>query len=123
MEKQGTGVRDGRVATATPPIVTPADQRRRWWYVVALVVLNAADLVTTRLVLDAGGQETNPLMAPIMDGRLVPILAKTMALLAVALCVAARPAKTRLVDWALVICTGWYGGVVFWNMIVIAVLR
>ena len=123
MEKQGTGVRDGRVATATPTIVTPADQRRRWWYVVALVVLNAADLVTTRLVLDAGGQETNPLMAPIMDGWLVPILAKTMALLAVALCVAARPAKTRLVDWALVICTGWYGGVVFWNMIVIAVLR
>ncbi len=80
-------------ATATPPVLTPADQRRRWWYVVALVVLNAADLVTTRLVLDAGGQETNPLMAPIMDGWLVPILAKTMALLAVALCVAARPGQ------------------------------
>lgn len=123
MEENGTGVPEGRVAVATPSGLTPADQRRRWWYVVALVVLNAADLVTTRLVLDAGGQETNPLMAPIMDGWLIPVLAKTMALLAVALCVAARPAKTRLVDWALVICTGWYGGVVLWNLVVIAVLR
>jgi hypothetical protein len=123
MDMRGTGVREDRVAAAATSTLTSADMRRRWIYVMALVVLNAADLVTTHFVLAAGGQETNPLMAPIIDGWLVPVLAKAMALLAVALCVAAKPAKTRLVDWALVICTGWYGGVVLWNMVVIAVLH
>lgn len=121
MNMQGTGVRDDRVAVATVPRLTPEDIRRRWSYVLALVILNAADLVTTHFVLAGGGQETNPLMAPIIDGWLVPVLAKAMALLAVALCVAAKPDKTRIVDWALVLCTGWYGGVVLWNMVVIAV--
>jgi hypothetical protein len=121
MKMQGTGVRDDRVALTTVPRLTPEDIRRRWFYVLALVVLNAADLVTTHFVLLGGGQETNPLMAPIIDGWLVPVLAKAMALLAVALCVAAKPDKTKIVDWALVLCTGWYGGVVLWNMVVIAV--
>ncbi len=103
--------------------LTSADARRRWHFVVALVVLNGADLLTTHFVLANGGQETNPLMAPIIDGWLVPVVAKCLALMAVALCVAARPAKSRLVDWALVITTGWYGGVVAWNTVVIVLLR
>ena len=121
MDIQGAGIREEPVAAATASRLTPEDIRRRWFYVLALVVLNAADLVTTHFVLAGGGRETNPLMAPIIDGWLVPVLAKGMALMAVALCVAAKPDKTRVVDWALVICTGWYGGVVLWNMVVIAV--
>lgn len=121
MDMQGTGVREDRVAVAAAD-PTAADMQRRWYFVLALVVLNAADLGSTRLVLDAGGSETNPLMAPIIDGWLVPSLAKAMALLAVALCVAAKPSKSRIVDWALVGCTGWYGGVVIWNMILFAML-
>ena len=121
MEMQGVGIREERVAVATAPRLTPQDIRRRWFYVLALAVLNAADLVTTHFVLAGGGQEANPLMAPIIDGWLVPVVAKGLALLAVALCVAAKPDKTRVVDWALVACTGWYGGVVLWNMVVIAV--
>jgi hypothetical protein len=101
------------------PVPTDTIQRR-WLLLAMLAVLNALDLVTTRLVLEAGGTEGNPLMAPIIDHPVAPILVKTMAIVLVAGLLRACPPRSRVVDAGLLGVTLGYLVVVGWNMLNLA---
>ena len=90
---------------------------RRWFLLAVLGALNLLDLVTTRLVLDAGGQEANPLMAPIIHHPFAPALVKMGGFVLVAMALNACPARSRIVDRALVSVTGLYLGIVGWNLL------
>jgi hypothetical protein len=48
---------------ALPPGIPVA----RWIMAAALLSLNLLDVVTTKLILKAGGSEANPVMAPLVD--------------------------------------------------------
>jgi hypothetical protein len=100
--------------------VPEATIQRRWLLLASLAVLNALDLVTTRLVLDVGGTESNPLMAPIIHHPVAPILVKTVGILMVAGLLRACPPKSRLVDASLIGVTFGYLIVVCWNMLNLA---
>ncbi|MEL7209791.1 MAG: DUF5658 family protein [Actinomycetota bacterium] len=102
--------------------VPDATIHRRWLLLVMLAILNALDLVTTRLVLDAGGTEGNPLMAPIIHHPVAPILVKTAGIAMVACLLRACPPKSRLVDAGLVGVTLGYTIVVCWNMLNLATI-
>ena len=96
--------------------------QRRWLMLAVLAVLNAVDLVTTRMVLDAGGTEGNPLMAPIIHHPVAPILVKTVAIALVACLLRACPARSRVVDIGLLGVTLGYMVVVSWNMLNLATI-
>src|SRR4051794_33600898 len=49
---------------------------RRWFMLAILGALNLLDLVTTKLVLSAGGAEANPVMAPVIHHPYAPALIK-----------------------------------------------
>jgi len=82
---------------------------------VALVVLNAADLVTTRLALARGGIEANPLAKIMLTGYRVEIV-KALALLALAWRVMTRNPTlwVALAAWAV---TGVYAMTVVSNVL------
>jgi hypothetical protein len=96
--------------------------QRRWLMLAMLAVLNAVDLVTTRLVLEAGGTEGNPLMAPIIHHPVAPILVKTAAIALVACLLRGCPARSRVVDIGLLGVTLGYMVVVSWNMLNLATI-
>lgn len=96
--------------------------QRRWLLLGVLAVLNALDLVTTRMVLDAGGTESNPLMAPFIHHPVAPILIKTAGIAMVAGLLRCCPPKSRLVDTGLLGVTIGYMIVVGWNMLNLAVV-
>jgi hypothetical protein len=96
--------------------------QRRWLLLVTLAALNALDLVTTRLVLDAGGTESNPLMAPIIHHPVIPILVKSVGIALVALLLRACPPRSRLVDATLLGVTIGYLLVVGWNLLNLAMI-
>ncbi|KAA0234069.1 MAG: hypothetical protein JJLCMIEE_00946 [Acidimicrobiales bacterium] len=92
----------------------------RWMLTASLLVLNYLDVMVTRLVLDAGGREVNPLMEPVMDGTLGPVLVKTAVVAVIALLLLACPPRSRLVDHGLAVVVGVYAVVVSWNALVLA---
>ncbi|MEM9468085.1 MAG: DUF5658 family protein [Actinomycetota bacterium] len=94
---------------------------QRWSLFVTLAVLNVLDVITTELVIQAGGHETNPLIKPIVDSVLAVSLVKAIALLVVGLLLA-RCRPSRAIDVALTLTTGWYVAVVIWNTVVLALL-
>ena len=94
---------------------------QRWSLFLALVVLNLLDVITTELVLRAGGHETNPLIQPFVDNVFAVAGLKAVALTVVGLLLArCRPSKA--IDLGLVITTGWYVAVVIWNTTVLSLL-
>lgn len=84
-----------------------------------LVALNAADLVTTRLVLDRGGAEANPLLEPVVASVLGAVALKAMCLAIIGLLLARCRRTTRVVA-LLVAVDVWYAFVVLWNVRVLA---
>jgi Domain of unknown function (DUF5658) len=90
---------------------------RRWFLLAILGALNLLDLVTTKLVLNAGGVEANPVMAPIIHHPYAPALVKTAGFLAVALVLRACPPRSAIVDRALVFVTVLYTAIVSWNLV------
>ena len=94
---------------------------QRWALFVALVVLNVFDIVTTEAVLARGGRETNPILEPLVDSMLTVSMLKAVVLVIVG-CLLLRCRPSKLIDFALVITTGWYGAVVAWNVTVLALL-
>lgn len=92
----------------------------RWILTASLLVLNYLDVMVTRLVLDAGGREANPLMQPVMDGVLGPVLLKTAVVAVIALLLLACPPRSRLVERGLALVVGVYAVVVSWNALVLA---
>ena len=90
---------------------------RRWFLLAILGALNLLDLVTTKLVLHAGGAEANPIMAPIIHHPVAPALVKAGGFVLVAMVLKACPARSKMVDRALVTVTGLYLAIVFWNLV------
>jgi hypothetical protein len=114
----------GVLSAVHPEIAVVTAPRVRWWrqtrlLVLLLGVLNIADLVTTRLVLDRGGSEGNPVMAPLVEGMWAAALLKLgcVALIAV---LAQRCLGSVRVRWGLLIVCSWYAAVVSWNLVVLA---
>jgi hypothetical protein len=109
-------LRDGQAMVAVLP---DAEQvlARRWFLLAVLGALNLLDLVTTRMVLSAGGQEANPLMAPIIHHPFAPALVKTGGFVLVAMVLKACPPRSAIVDRALVGVTGLYMAIVGWNLL------
>ena len=95
-----------------------ATQRRLQLYWI-LWLLNAIDIVTTKLVLDRGGTEKNPIMEPLMEGLWGAIAVKVAVLAVVGLLITKCPPRSRRPDVALVFVTGWYFAVVAWNLAVL----
>ena len=102
--------------------ISAARVSRRWYLLTALTILNILDLVTTRAVLDLGGEELNPLMQSIVADPIAPVLVKTAGLMVVALILRACPPTSRVVDRGLLMATLFYGVVVSWNVINLGLL-
>ncbi len=90
---------------------------RRWFLLAILGALNLMDLVSTKMVLNAGGQEANPFMAPIIHHPYAPALVKTAGFVLVALVLKACPPRSAIVDRALVAVTLLYTAIVSWNLV------
>lgn len=90
---------------------------RRWFLLAILGALNLLDLVSTKLVLNAGGAEANPLMAPIIHHPYAPALVKTAGFLMVAFVLRACPPRSAIVDRALLFVTVLYTAIVSWNLV------
>src|ERR1044071_2218207 len=111
MATSGILERDG--ASAQPPATqVPARRRFRLGYtpgvlVVFLGLLNLADILTTKAVLDRGGVEGNPLMKPLVDGMWGAALVKLGLLVLVAALVQRCPRSVRLLR-GLTAVVGWY---------------
>ena len=114
---------DLRDGSARVEVLRDVDQvvARRWFLVAVLAALNVLDLVSTRLVLAAGGEEGNPLMAPIIHHPYAPVLVKAAGLGLVALALKACPPRSRVVDRALCAVTVLYLAIVTWNLVNLAV--
>lgn len=94
---------------------------QRWSLFVTLVVLNLFDVITTELVIRAGGHETNPFIQPIVHNFWMVALLKAAALTVVGVLLSrARP--SRAIDLGLTLTTGWYVAVVIWNTVVLALV-
>jgi hypothetical protein len=109
-------LRDGTAAVAVLPGVEVV-LARRWFLLAILGALNVLDLISTQLVIEAGGQEFNPVMAPIIHHPIAPAAVKTAGFLLVALVLRACPPRSAIVDRALVTVTGIYTLVVSWNLL------
>ena len=82
---------------------------------VGLVVLNLFHLATTRLVLDRGGEEGNPVMAPIIHNVFGAFAIKVLCLALIGgLIVRSRRSARMLLVLAAV--DAWYVLVIFWNL-------
>jgi hypothetical protein len=82
---------------------------------VSLVVLNALDLLTTRMVLDRGGEEGNPIMAPIVHNLAAATLIKALCLALIwALILRSQRSPRMLVVIGAV--NVWYAIVIVWNL-------
>lgn len=68
-------------------------------------------------MLHAGGAEANPIMAPIIHHPVAPALVKTCGFVMVAMVLKACPARSKMVDRALVTVTGLYLAIVTWNLL------
>ena len=102
---------------ATAGTAAMALHAQRRWLFGFLVALNLLDVITTELVLQAGGVETNPIMQPVVHSVPMVILVKVIALSAAGLLLLkAKP--SLMVDIALTIVTGWYTAVIVWNVLV-----
>ena len=93
----------------------------RWILYWMLVALNALDVVTTGLVLDRGGRETNPIIEPIVH-NLALVSGLKIAVLYIIGFLLVRSRRSAVIDTALVITTGWYLAVVAWNSTVLTLL-
>lgn len=82
---------------------------------VSLVALNVLDLVTTRMVLDRGGEEGNPVMAPVVHNLAAASLVKglCLALIWVLILRSRRSPRMLAVIGAVNV---WYAIVIAWNL-------
>jgi len=112
-------------ADVRPQIMTrvgwATDAGQQWALYAALIVLNVADVITTAMVLDRGGTESNPFVQPIVHQLWLVGLIKAMVLALVG-CLLTRCRDSRMADIALVATTGWYLAVVGWNITVLTLL-
>ncbi len=99
--------------------VTRSDNVRstRSWRLMFLAILNLADIVTTAAVLEAGGGEMNPILAPMVQSIWVPLLFKAMVLAIVWISVTQCSVRSRSAAIMLNGTVALYGMIVGWNFI------
>lgn len=85
----------------------------------ALVLLNLADVMLTKILLHNGAAEANPLMAPIMPGTAAPIGAKTLVPGLAAILLVMCPSDSKLADRAVATVLGIYVAIVMWNCVLL----
>ena len=95
---------------------------RRWFLLAILGALNLLDLVTTKLVLGAGGAEANPIMAPIIHHPHAPAAVKVLWLAILAAGVRAAAPSSPIVRIGVPAATAIYSFIVAWNLANLALL-
>ena len=103
--------------------VAEAEQGRRstlavWYLFAALAVLQVLDVVSTKAALGSGGDEGNPVMAPIADGVAAPLGIKALGIGLVAVILSRCPCDSRIVQRGLAAVVGVYVAIVSWNFVV-----
>lgn len=93
---------------------------RRWLMAVMLLVLNLTDVIMTKAILSYGGREANPLMAPIIDHPLYPVLLKTVIAVGVGALLLASPRDSKLADRAVGFVLVGYTILIGWNIGILA---
>lgn len=86
----------------------------------ALVVLNLADVLLTKVLLGVGAIEANPIMAPIIGGTAAPIGTKTLIPAFAAALLVMCPVESKLADRAVATVLGVYVAIVLWNAALLA---
>jgi hypothetical protein len=88
----------------------------RWVMAAALISLNLLDVITTKLILRAGGSEANPVMAPFVHGPVAAYALKLSMAVGVAVLLLKSPPTSRLADRAVLLAIGVYTAVIGWNI-------
>lgn len=83
--------------------------------VLTLLVLNVADVLLTRAVIDRGGIEGNPLMRDLMSGLAAPLGVKVLLPLVAGGLLLCCPPRSRLAERAVLAVIGLYVLTVGWN--------
>ena len=111
---------DAAVAASRSVVaVVPGIPVARWYMAVSLLVLNLLDVVTTKLILAAGGSEANPLMRPIVDHPYAAYALKLSLSFVIGCLLLKAPRSSRLADRAVfgTICA--YVCVIGWNLVLV----
>lgn len=88
---------------------------RRWLMAASILVLNLVDVIVTKAILSYGGQEANPIMAPIMNHPAYPVIVKTVVSVGVGALLLASPADSKLADRSVMLVIVAYVIVMGWN--------
>jgi hypothetical protein len=88
----------------------------RWIMAAAIISLNLADVVTTKLILRAGGSEANPVMQPFVHSPVAAYALKLTMAFGVAFLLLRAPRTSRLADRAVLLAIGVYTAVIGWNI-------
>jgi hypothetical protein len=113
---------DERDPLGDPDLSAPLDVEpagiplSRWFLAVALVALNALDVLMTKWIIARGGQEANPVMEPIIDDPIAPLLLKCGMALAIGWLLVISPRERRFVDRATLVVVLIYTCVIGWNI-------
>lgn len=84
------------------PLTEPADTTipfTRWVMAASLLALNLVDVLVTKLIIEQGGSEMNPVMRPIIHDRR-PLLVKMMVATLVGVLLLACPRTSKFPDRA-----------------------
>jgi len=95
---------------------------RRLWLAAGVVVLNIADVLSTKAVLHHGGVEANPLMAGLMSGLAAPLGLKMLVAGIAGLLLLFCPPEARLGERAVTAVVGLYSVIVVWNLAMLTIL-
>jgi len=93
--------------------------RRRLVLALSLMVLNAADVLATRALLDRGGVEANPLMRGLMEGLAMPMGLKVLVAGSVGLLLLCCPPRSKIAEPAVAAVVAGYALVVGWNLLLV----
>lgn len=92
---------------------------RRWFLAIVLLSLNVLDVVMTRRIIGLGGAEANPLLRPIIDDPVAPLMIKVMLALLIGVLLLRSPRDRHLADRATAAACMIYTVVVGWNVVVL----
>ena len=101
--------------------IVAAEQIRtdRSWRLWSIALLNVADLVTTFMVLLAGGREANPVMGSMLGSWWAPTVVKAAIFGLVWMATVNCPVRSNRVDRVLQVAVVFFGVVVAWNLAVL----
>jgi hypothetical protein len=111
-----------RLTTDDEAMAPPQDRTvpiRRWYLATTLVLLNLLDVWSTKWIISLGGEESNPLMKPIIDHPTAPLMLKLGLCILIGALVIAAPRERRFAEYAMFVVVGAYTLVIAWNVSVL----